>query len=63
MTDLWKRSRITKALTDGARADSFAEAEARLDSIHVAVALGRNQMDTPAGQAAALSHPRYGRGR
>jgi hypothetical protein len=55
MTDLWKRSRITKALTDGARADSFAEAEARLDSIHVAVALGRNQMDTPAGQAAALT--------
>jgi hypothetical protein len=38
MADHWKRSRITKALTDAARVSSFREAEARLDAIHVAVA-------------------------
>jgi len=55
MTDFWRRSRITKALTDGARTGSFAEAEARLDGIHVAVVLGADQMNTRAGQAAALT--------
>jgi hypothetical protein len=55
MADFWKRSRITKALTDGARAGSFAEAEARLNAIHVAVAVGANQMNTRAGQAATLT--------
>ncbi len=55
MADFWKRSRITKALTDGARAGSFAEAEARLDAIRVAVVVGGNQMNTRAGQAAALT--------
>lgn len=55
MPNFWKRSRITKALTDGARAGSFAEAEARLDAIRVAVVLCANQMNTRAGQAAALT--------
>jgi hypothetical protein len=55
MTDHWKRSRITKALTDAARAGSFCEAEARLDAIHVAVVVGLDQMATVAGQAAALT--------
>ncbi len=55
MANFWSRSRITKVLTDGARAGSFAEAEARLDAIRVAVVLGQNQMNTRAGQAAALT--------
>lgn len=55
MEYFWKRSRVTKALTDSARAGSFAEAEARLDAIHVAVLLGGDQMNTRAGQAAALT--------
>jgi hypothetical protein len=55
MADYWRRSRITKALTDGARAGSFAEAEARLDAVRVAVVLGGDQMNTRAGQAAALT--------
>lgn len=55
MTNHWKRSRITKALTDAARASSFQEAEARLDAAHVAVVVGADQAATPAGQAAALT--------
>lgn len=51
----WKRSRITKAFTDAVRARSFAEAEARLDAIRVAVVVGPEQMNTRAGQAAALT--------
>jgi len=55
MADHWKRSRITKALTDAARASSFSEAEARLDAIHLAVVVGADQVATAAGQAAALT--------
>lgn len=55
MTSHWKRSRITKALTDAARARSFEEAEARLDAVHIAVVVGADQAATPAGQAAALT--------
>ena len=55
MEDFWKRSRITKALTDGAHVSSFEEAEARLDSVHVAVILDAKQMNTYAGQAATLT--------
>jgi hypothetical protein len=55
MTNYWKRSRITKALTDAARAGSFSEAEARLDAVLVAVAVGEDQLSTSAGQAAALT--------
>jgi hypothetical protein len=55
MTSYWKRSRVTKALTDGARAGSFSEAEARLDAVQVAVVVGEDQLGTPAGQAAALT--------
>jgi hypothetical protein len=55
MADHWKRSRITKALTDAARASSFSEAEARLDAVHVAVVVGPDQAVTAAGQAAALT--------
>lgn len=55
MTNYWKRSRVTKALTDAARAGSFSEAEARLDAVRVAVAVGEDQLGTPAGQAAALT--------
>jgi len=55
MANHWKRSRITKALTDAARASSFKEAEARLDAVHVAVVVGADQATTSAGQAAALT--------
>lgn len=55
MPDHWKRSRITKAFTDAARANSFGEAEARLDAVHVAVVAGSDQVRTPAGQAAILT--------
>jgi len=55
MTKHWKRSRITKALTDAARAGSFKEAEARLNAVRVAVLLGLDQAATAAGQAAALT--------
>jgi hypothetical protein len=55
MTNHWKRSRITKALTDAARASSFKEAEARLDAVHIAVIVGADQATTRAGQAAALT--------
>ena len=55
MTMHWKRSRITKALTDASRAASFSEAEARLDAVRVDVAIGADQVATAAGQAAALT--------
>jgi hypothetical protein len=55
MESHWKRSRVTKALTDAARVASFAEAEARLDAVNLVVALGADQLTTPAGQAAALT--------
>jgi hypothetical protein len=55
MVNHWKRSRITKAFTDASRADSFSEAEARLDAVHVAVVVGTDQMTTAAGQAAVLT--------
>ena len=55
MAPYWKRSRVTKALADAARAASFAEAEARLDAVGIDVLIGRDQLDTPAGQAAALT--------
>jgi hypothetical protein len=55
VTTFWKRSRVTKALTDAARAGSFSEAEARLDAVLVAIAVGADQDQTPAGQAAALT--------
>jgi len=55
MANHWKRSRITKALTDAARANSFEEAETRLDAVHIAVVVGADQATTRAGQAAALT--------
>ncbi|MCK1513078.1 hypothetical protein IVB22_10950 [Bradyrhizobium sp. 190] len=55
MTNHWKRSRITKALADAARANSFEEAEARLDAIHITVVVCADQATTSAGQAAALT--------
>ncbi|MCK9913703.1 hypothetical protein MXD81_31425 [Microbacteriaceae bacterium K1510] len=55
MTKYWKRSRVTKALTDAGRAGSFDEAEARLNAVHIDVVLGADQLTTPAGQAAALT--------
>ena len=55
MTNHWKRSRITKALTDAARVSSFGDAEARLDAIHIAIVVGADQAVTAAGQAAALT--------
>lgn len=55
MTKFWKRSRVTKALTDGGRAGSFEEAEARLNSVRVDIVLGSDQAGTAAGQAAALT--------
>lgn len=50
-----KRSRILKAITDGARAGSFPEALARLDAIRLSIIVGSDQVGTPAGQAAALT--------
>jgi hypothetical protein len=50
-----KRSRVTKALTDAALVGSFGEAEARLDAIRLNVAVGSDQVGTPAGQAAILT--------
>ena len=55
MSKFWKRSRVTKALTDGGRAGSFEEAEARLNAVRVEVVLGPDQIVTAAGQAAALT--------
>ncbi|MBX9649289.1 MAG: hypothetical protein K2X57_19795 [Xanthobacteraceae bacterium] len=55
MSQFWKRSRVTKALTDGGRAGSFEEAEARLNAVRVDVVLGPDQAVTVTGQAAALT--------
>src|ERR1700761_6224100 len=55
MSKYWKRSRVTKALTDAARVASFGEAEARLDAVRLNIIVGADQADTPAGQAAALT--------
>jgi hypothetical protein len=55
MPKYWKRSRITKVLTDASRAGSFPEAEARLDAVHLNVIVGPDQIGTPAGQAAVLT--------
>jgi hypothetical protein len=55
MTKHWKRSRVTKAFADAGRAGSFCEAEARLDAVQLDIALGDDQISTPAGQAAALT--------
>lgn len=49
MYDYWKRSRITKALTDASRVGSFAEAESRLNAIFVTVVVGADQAATAAG--------------
>ena len=50
-----RRSRVSKALTDIGLTGSFDEAEARLDAIHVCVAIDEDQACTTAGQAAALT--------
>src|SRR5476649_2342913 len=55
MSQYWKRSRVTKALTDASRAGSFLEAEARLDAVQLDVIVGPDQLVTPAGQAAVLT--------
>ena len=55
MSRYWKQSRILKALTDGRRAGSFKEAQARLNAVRIDVIVGANQIGTPAGQAAALT--------
>lgn len=56
MSDHLKLSRITKALTDGANGSaSFEEAEGRLSQVHVVTVLSPEQIETPAGQAAALT--------
>ena len=55
MPKYWKRSRVTKALTDANRVGSFPEAEARLDAVRLNIVLGADQVGTPAGQAAALT--------
>src|ERR1700687_712528 len=55
MTKYWTRSRVTKAFADAGRAGSFCEAEARLDAVQLDIALGDDQISTPAGQAAALT--------
>jgi len=49
------RSRITKALTDGKLAESFAAAESRLDAVRACVIVGANALATRAGQAATLT--------
>lgn len=51
----WRKSRITKALTDAGLVQSFAEANARLQQVAFGVALGDDQRQTPAGQAACLT--------
>src|SRR5581483_9744897 len=55
MTNYWKRSRVTKALTDAGRVGSFSEAEARLNAVRAAVVVGEDQLGTAAGQAATLT--------
>jgi hypothetical protein len=55
MDSFRRRSRILKAMTDGARAGSFPEALARLDAIELSIVVGSDQVGTPAGQAALLT--------
>lgn len=55
MTVHLRRSRVTKALTDSGLAESFSEAEARLDAVDVCILLGDRQAGTTAGQAAVLT--------
>jgi len=55
MAEHLKRSRVLKALTDATRVSSFPQAEARLDAVRLNVVVGRDQLRTPAGQAAALT--------
>ena len=55
MTQHLRRSRVTKALTDGGLAASFSDAEARLDAVDACIVLGADQVLTRAGQAAALT--------
>lgn len=54
MNPHWRRSRITKALTDMQEVE-FGEAEQRLAAVRLAVAISREQAKTAAGQAAALT--------
>jgi len=49
------RSRVTKALTDGKLAESFAAAEARLDAVRTCIIVGADALATRAGQAAAIT--------
>ena len=55
MTQHLRRSRVTKALTDAGIANSFPDAEARLDAVDACIVVGEGQATTPAGQAAALT--------
>jgi hypothetical protein len=55
MSKYLKRSRILKAMADAARVRSFEEAETRLDAVRLDVVIGQDQVETPAGQAAALT--------
>jgi hypothetical protein len=55
MPNHWRRSRVTKALTDRIGAGSFSEAEALLDAVRVSIVIGVDQLLTAAGQAAALT--------
>jgi hypothetical protein len=55
MLQHWRRSRVTKAITDSGYAQSFSEAEARLDAIDLQIVVGQDQIGTPAGQAAVLT--------
>jgi hypothetical protein len=49
------RSRVTKALTDGQLASSFAAAEARLDAVRACIIVGASALASRAGQTAALT--------
>jgi hypothetical protein len=55
MVKYLKLSRVTKALTDAGRVGSFSEAEARLNAVRLDVVISRDQISTPAGQAAVLT--------
>lgn len=54
MSPHWRRSRITKALTDAQQIE-FGDAERRLGAVRLAVAASPQQAKTAAGQAAALT--------
>jgi hypothetical protein len=56
MTPHLKKSRITKAIIDGIGANSdFPDAETRLKNVRVAIIVGSDALNTPAGQAATLT--------